>query len=206
MTDTDTGPDGHRAPGGTRADGEPERMLPAAAYTSPEVLAWEQRHLFAGSWTCLGRVVDLFPPSHARGPSPSAPSSSATSRPCWCTTVRRCGCSRTPAVTAVTSCSPVGDTSQRHSIICPYHAWTYDLGGALIGAKGFRDDERFDRPRSTRWSSCPCRCGRAGSSATPLHPLGSDQVPSFTEHLGDVAGIVSPYAVRDARARRPAHL
>src|SRR4029079_2321795 len=40
-------------------DGAPQHMLPAAAYTSPEVLAWELRTLFAGSWTCLGRVADL---------------------------------------------------------------------------------------------------------------------------------------------------
>ena len=26
-------------------------MLPAIAYTSAEVLAWERRHLFAGTWT-----------------------------------------------------------------------------------------------------------------------------------------------------------
>jgi hypothetical protein len=25
-------------------------MLPAAAYTEPDVLAWELRHLFAGTW------------------------------------------------------------------------------------------------------------------------------------------------------------
>src|SRR5215213_7110963 len=35
------------------------RMLPAAAYTSPEVLAWERRNLFAGTWTCVGRETDL---------------------------------------------------------------------------------------------------------------------------------------------------
>ena len=34
-------------------EGGPERMLPAAAYTSPEVLAWEQRHLDLA-------VADLF--------------------------------------------------------------------------------------------------------------------------------------------------
>ena len=45
----------------TPAHGDPTRMLPAAAYTSPEVLAWERRHLYAGSWTCLGRLGDLFP-------------------------------------------------------------------------------------------------------------------------------------------------
>ena len=42
-------------------EGEPVLMMPAEAYTSPEVLEWERRHLFAGSWTCLGRVADLFP-------------------------------------------------------------------------------------------------------------------------------------------------
>ena len=31
-------------------------MLPAVAYTSDDVFAWERRHLFAGSWTCVGRV------------------------------------------------------------------------------------------------------------------------------------------------------
>ncbi len=34
-------------------------MLPGPAYTSADVLAWEQRHLFAGSWTCLGRTASL---------------------------------------------------------------------------------------------------------------------------------------------------
>lgn len=34
-------------------------MLPAAAYTSDEVWTWERRHLFAGSWVCLGRYDEL---------------------------------------------------------------------------------------------------------------------------------------------------
>ena len=36
-------------------------MLPALAYTSPEVLGWELRHVFAGTWTCLGRLDELLP-------------------------------------------------------------------------------------------------------------------------------------------------
>src|ERR1700759_5849336 len=40
---------------------EPTRMLPAESYTSTEVLDWERRHLFAASWTCLGRPEDLLP-------------------------------------------------------------------------------------------------------------------------------------------------
>ena len=34
-------------------------MLPAAAYTAPDVLASKRRHLFAGTWTCIDRDVDL---------------------------------------------------------------------------------------------------------------------------------------------------
>jgi len=34
-------------------------MLPAAAYTSAGVLAWERRQFFAGTWTCLGREDEL---------------------------------------------------------------------------------------------------------------------------------------------------
>ncbi|MFB9837652.1 hypothetical protein [Actinoallomurus acaciae] len=36
-------------------------MPPAAAYTAPELLAWERRHLFAGTWTCPGRAGELLP-------------------------------------------------------------------------------------------------------------------------------------------------
>jgi hypothetical protein len=36
-------------------------MLPAAAYTSAEVLGWELRHLYAGTWPCLGRLDELLP-------------------------------------------------------------------------------------------------------------------------------------------------
>ncbi|MET0826616.1 MAG: aromatic ring-hydroxylating dioxygenase subunit alpha, partial [Acidimicrobiales bacterium] len=41
------------------APGAAGRMLPAEAYTSEAVLAWERRHLFADSWVCAGRSADL---------------------------------------------------------------------------------------------------------------------------------------------------
>ena len=42
-------------------DNQQVSMMPAEKYTSPDVLAWELRHLFAGSWTCLGRLDDVLP-------------------------------------------------------------------------------------------------------------------------------------------------
>ena len=40
----------------------PSRLLPQGAYTSPEVLAWEVKHFFEGSWVCAGSVEGLSRP------------------------------------------------------------------------------------------------------------------------------------------------
>jgi hypothetical protein len=47
------------------------RMLPARAYTAPEVLAWERRHLCAGTWSCVGRADELDA-AHAHEGQPAA--------------------------------------------------------------------------------------------------------------------------------------
>jgi glycine betaine catabolism A len=52
-------PDGELA-SALRPFGE-STMLPARAYTAPEVLAWERRWLFGGTWTCVGRADEILP-------------------------------------------------------------------------------------------------------------------------------------------------
>ena len=175
-------------------DGEPVLMMPAEAYNSPEVLDWERRHLFAGSWSCLGRVEDLFPegdrPVRQRavtvGDIPSLlvrdPADADTLR-MYANTCRHRG----------HELLPDGGTSDRRKVICPYHAWTYDLGGRLVGATGFRDDERFDFA-DHRLVELPVRVWQGWVFGHALHPLGSPEVPSFDEHLGTLDAVVAPYA------------
>ncbi len=184
----------------TRLDGEPERMMPAGAYTSPEVLAWEQRHLFAGSWTCLGRMADLLPGAQVDGAGAATDAKPVTQRAVVVGDVSALLVQDGSSVRMyANTCRhrghellAEGDTSQRRSIICPYHAWTYDLGGALIGAKGFRDDERFEAGEHGL-VELPVQVWEGWVFGHALHPLGSEQVPSFTKHLGDLAAIVEPY-------------
>ena len=176
----------------TRHEGEPERMMPAEAYTDPVLLAWEQRHLVAGSWSCLGRFVDLFPPARE---GRLITQRSVMVGDVSALLVRHDGGPRMFANTCRHRGHELlgeGETSQRQSIICPYHAWSYDLGGALIAATGFRADERFD---STEHAlvELPVRLWQGWVFGHALHPLGSDLVPSFEEHLGDVAPIISAY-------------
>ena len=112
------------------------RMLPVEAYTRHEVFAWERRHLFAGSWMCLGRTADLA----ARGNQHAV-------------TVGDLGVLLTLADDGVhafaNACRhrghellPAGGSCERRAVVCPYHGWSYDLAGALRTAP--RMGEGFD--------------------------------------------------------------
>lgn len=174
-------------------DDEPVLMMPAVAYTSPEVLAWELRHLFAGSWVCLGRLSDLFPDPPGRGT----------------TTQRAVAVGDVPCLVVrdgpelkmfANTCRhrghellPDGGSSQRRSILCPYHAWTYDFDGRLIGAKGFRDDERFEFDEHGL-VELPVRVWQGWVFGHAIHGVGAPDVPAFEDHLGALEDVVGPYA------------
>jgi glycine betaine catabolism A len=171
------------------ADNEQVSMMPAEKYTSPDVLAWERRHLFAGTWTCLGRLDDVLPAGATQralvvGDIACLVVRSESSLRMYANTCRHRG----------HELLPDGGTSERRSILCPYHAWTYDFGGNLIGAKGFRDDQRFDFDQHGL-VELPVQVWQGWAFGHALHPVGSAEVPSFEEHLGGLADVVAPYAV-----------
>ena len=172
------------------------RMLPAVAYTSPEVLAWELRHLYAGTWTCLGRLDELLPSDTAKP---------VTQRAVMVGDVQALLVSRDGVRMFANTCRhrghellQAGESSDRRSIVCPYHAWTYDLGGDVQAAPGFRDDDDFV-PGEHGLVELPVTvwCGWVfGHAATTL--ADATAVP-FAEHLGELAPIVEPYRPEQLR-------
>lgn len=180
---------------------EDGRMLPAAAYTSAEVLGWELRNLYAGSWTCLGRVDELLP----SGPD-GRPLTQRAVRvgDVSCVLARQDDTVRMFANTCRHrghELLPEDGTSQRRSILCPYHAWSYDLSGALIGAKGFLQGGSgavagFDAA-AFGLVELPVRVWQGFVFGHAVHPAGDPGVPSFEAHLGDFARIIAPYAPGD---------
>ena len=125
-------------------------MLPAEAYTSDEVLAWERRHFFAGSWVCVGRVEALLPDGTTQhactvgdvpvllvrepGSSASASASASAEVRAFANTCRHRG----------HELLGDGESSSKRALVCPYHAWSYDLAGCLLAAPGFREVGSFE--------------------------------------------------------------
>lgn len=171
---------------GETGESAPVKMLPAMAYTSPEILDWERRHLFAGTWTCLGRVVDLLP---SVGPNGKPVTQRAAVVGDISVLLVRGG----EGVRMFANlCRHRGhellqgeETSERASILCPYHAWTYNLDGSLRQAPGFRDVASFE-PAEHGLVELPVNVWHGWIFGHALHPVDSPEVPSFETLIGDL--------------------
>jgi Rieske 2Fe-2S family protein len=161
-------------------------MLPAAAYVSAEVLAWERRELFAGQWTCVGRVDELFSGAttqHALG-------------------VGDVGVLLTLADDGLVrgfanvcrhrghELLPSGSSAARPAAVCPYHGWAYTLNGELRTAPGMREFGGFDAGEFglvpvavEEWEGWLFVNARGGAAP-------------FRAYVGGMAGLVAPYRPR----------
>ncbi len=154
-------------------------MLPAVAYLSDEVFAWEQRNLLAGSWLCLGRGGDLA----ARG-------SQYAVRAGDISIVVTFADEHASAFANV--CRHRGhellaeeDCVDRRAIVCPYHGWSYQLDGRLRTAP--RMDESFDK----------AAFGLVELPVAQWHGWvfvnAGGQAVSFDEHIGMLDRLVAAY-------------
>ena len=180
-------------------EGRVPAMLPAAAYTSDEVLAWERRHLFAGAWTCLGRLDELLP-AVPRGRQARDPAGGHGRRRLGAADPLRVSSEAGAVRMFANTCRhrahellPDGDASTRRSVVCPYHAWSYDLGGDLIAAPGYRDEPGFD-DAAYSLVELPVEVWQGWVFGHAVHRLGDPDVVPFAEYVGELDRIVAPYS------------
>jgi Rieske 2Fe-2S family protein len=155
------------------------RMLPANAYTTMEVLAWERRHLFAGTWSCVGRLEEVPTQYGVQvGDIPVLLTRDGDRVSAFANTCRHRG----------HELLPDGGGSDARVIVCPYHAWVYTLDGRLRTAPRFRDVPNFEAAEHSL-VELPVEVwhGWVFVNAT------GDAEP-FTVHLGALPSLVDPYA------------
>jgi len=158
------------------------RMLPRDAYVSPRVFAFEQERFFAGSWTCVGREGDLEGTGAQRAVKVGGAGALLVRGTdgrvrAFANTCRHRG----------HELLGVGDHTTRRTVLCPYHAWTYDLDGALRAAPGFREHTEF-RPTEHGLVELPLESWHGF-----LFVNGSGDAPPFAEHVGALDDLVAPY-------------
>jgi Rieske 2Fe-2S family protein len=111
------------------------RTLPAEAYTSEEVFRIESRELFAKIWLCVGRAADIPQPgdyfTHEVGGDSIIILRGADQQIRALYNVCRHRGARLLD-------EPSGQGLSR--IVCPYHAWTYKLDGALSQVPRMSED------------------------------------------------------------------
>ena len=167
------------------ADFRESYTLPGIAYTSDELFAWEMRHFFDGSWTCLGRAESLA--EHGTRTAVRAGHSSVL--------LSRDDAGVLRAFHNICrhrghELLPVGGSARGALIECPYHGWTYRADGSLKSAPrlghrpGFRVDEHGLVPvRVEEWEGW--LFANLSGDAAPLR-----------EHLGNLAENMAAWAPR----------
>jgi Rieske 2Fe-2S family protein len=158
------------------------RMLPRAAYVDQAVFEWEQQHFFGGGWACVGRSDQVASPGDQRAERTGAGSVLLTrdedgALHAFANTCRHRG----------HELLPCGAAASQGVIICPYHAWTYDLKGELRAAAGFKNRSGFE---ASQW-------GLVELPVAEWHGLifvdGSGTAGPLEAALGTLDEIVAPY-------------
>jgi glycine betaine catabolism A len=150
------------------------RMLPPAAYTSPEVFAWERRHFFGGGWSCVALASAL--------PAPGSQLAAEAGDGGVLLVRGEDGVLRAFANTCRHrghELLPRGCAATGKAIVCPYHSWAYSLTGELRGAPGFRDLDRAGWPLAplpvAEWHGLVFVDG-SGGAAGPLPLAGLTEI------------------------------
>jgi len=115
--------------------------MPPEIYTSEEFLAFERDAVFASEWQCVGRadripkVGDFFAATTASGEQIIVSRAKDGSVHAFSSVCQHRG------MQVVRD----GDEGTCTKFTCPYHLWSYDLTGRLLGAPAMERTEGFDK-------------------------------------------------------------
>lgn len=135
----------------TRLPVDRARHAPGFIYTSPDIYALEKREIFLREWLCVGREEEIPNPGDYMA-------TRILDEPLLLIRAENGDINAFSNVCAHRGVELVKGTGNVSALICPFHAWTYDLNGFLTGAPMMREVHQFDRAtcrlppvRLTRW-------------------------------------------------------
>jgi phenylpropionate dioxygenase-like ring-hydroxylating dioxygenase large terminal subunit len=110
--------------------------MPAGIYTDPGIHQLERDHIFSDGWICLGRA-DAIPDAG------NYLTFEIIDQPVFAIRQRDGGVRAFANVCLHRMMVLLEGAGTCRRIVCPYHAWTYDIDGRLIGAPHMENSEDF---------------------------------------------------------------
>jgi phenylpropionate dioxygenase-like ring-hydroxylating dioxygenase large terminal subunit len=159
---------------------EQARAMPPEVYTSEAFLQEELQHIFAKDWYCVGRADALAEPG-------SYTTCDLAGQPVLVIRDRDGTLRALSNVCLHRMSTLLHGRGQARSIVCPYHAWTYNLDGSLRGAPAMTLNEGFCKDSYTL-PSVRCEEWLGWVFIT----LNAD-APTVAEQLKDVEKMVAGY-------------
>jgi Rieske 2Fe-2S family protein len=129
-----------------------EPTLPSSWYRREDVYALEQEHIFFRDWMCVAREEEIPRPGDHRvidvcGQSIILTRNEEGALRAFYNVCRHRGarlCSPEPSMDRATGLAVQGGVMANRTILCPYHAWTYDLNGQLLRAPHMTQEPGFN--------------------------------------------------------------
>jgi phenylpropionate dioxygenase-like ring-hydroxylating dioxygenase large terminal subunit len=159
---------------------EQARAMPPEVYTSEAFLQEELQNIFAKDWYCVGRADALAEPG-------AYTTCDLAGQPVLVIRDRDGTLRALSNVCLHRMSTLLHGRGQARSIVCPYHAWTYNLDGSLRGAPAMTLNEGFCKDSYTL-PSIRCEEWLGWVFIT----LNAD-APAVAEQLKDVEAMVAGY-------------
>jgi len=152
--------------------------MPKSVYTSPEFAALEQRHIFARDWLCAGRADAL----HAPGDYLTM---EISGEPILVLRDRDGQLRAMSNVCRHRMSTLLEGRGNTRAIVCPYHAWTYNLDGTLRGAPAMTLNDSFCKEQIALPSvRCEIWLGWIMVTLNPDAPPPSERLVAVSDLIG----------------------
>lgn len=154
------------------------RAMPKSVYTSPDFAALEQEHIFAKDWLCAGRADTLKAPGDYL-------TIEIADEPVIVLRDRDGHLRAMSNVCRHRMSTLLEGRGNTRAIICPYHAWTYNLDGSLRGAPAMMHNDAFCKDKvALPQIRCVDWLGWIMVSLNPDAPLPHDRLKGIDDLVG----------------------
>ncbi|MFT5609324.1 MAG: Rieske 2Fe-2S family protein [Parvicella sp.] len=180
-----------------------ERTLPSSWYLQQSVYQLEREHIFMREWFCVEREERVPEPGdhcviEVCGESILLVRNTSGQLNAFYNVCRHRGaqlCAAEPQTSGDQNVVLKGGVIAKNRIVCPYHAWRYDLDGQLLSAPHMSEESGFKAQKVSLYSvACETWGGFVFMNLSP------ESAPLFSDHIASISERFKRYPIADLKS------